>query len=455
MRKRFANLHLDQPDSDLLNRLFFVQQVCIVLVLQVCLAALAARAWGALQPLLPESLTAMPPFAAGAALLCAVALLLLESGRSRRMVLLGQALLALAAGAAIGAFAVRALIRPNVFASLLGRLAGGATGTPSLVAPAMFFLLATTILLVRSRRPVLSIVSDALACLLCLLMLMLMMDLFFDLFEGDPLGLKILAAPQTIVCLLLLTVVTLLRRAEYGILSFFLGYGIGSRIGRVVLPALFVFPFLLELCRIELQQANVLPTHSLSAVLTACATLLSAVLLFVMASRINRMQTEIQDLTLRDELTGLHNVRGFYLLAEQALLLAKRAQQEFGVLFVDLDNLKQINDTLGHAAGSTMLVETAKLLRSTFRDTDVIGRIGGDEFVVAGQFAQQTIDSAMERLTACARSKAAESTRPFPLAFSMGYAPILGPHESLKQMIMRADQAMYDNKRRKKLLATA
>lgn len=456
MRKRYANLHLGQPDSDLLNRLFFVQQVCIVLVLQMGVVALLGRYSVSLRPFLPQALAATPPFSAGVSLLCAVALLLLEPGRSKRAVQLGKAVAGSVAGCAVGAFVVRILLVPNgLLAALQAHLAQAGANPPSVIAPAVFFLLAATIALVHSRRPVLSAIADAMACLLSLAVMALAMELLFSLCEGGDTGLNEITTPQTVVCLLLLTVVTLLRRAEYGILSFFLGYGMGSRIGRTILPALFIFPFIMELFRIQLQRAQILPQHYLSALLTACATLLGAVLLFIMASRINKMQNEIQDLTLRDELTGIHNVRGFYLLAEQSMLLAKRAGTEFGVLFVDLDNLKQINDSLGHAAGSTLLVETARLLSSTFRDTDVIGRVGGDEFVVAGQFDQQTIKCAMNRLELCARSRATESNHSFPLSFSMGYAPTLAPNESLKQLVMRADQAMYDNKRQKKMLATA
>src|SRR5258708_35880445 len=78
--------------------------------------------------------------------------------------------------------------------------------------------------------------------------------------------------------------------------------------------------------------------------------------------------------------------------------LAWRSQAPFSVLFVDLDGLKEINDSLGHAVGSAFLVETAGLLTATFRETDVIARIGGDEFAVAGQFSRAGIAVGWHRL---------------------------------------------------------
>ena len=129
-------------------------------------------------------------------------------------------------------------------------------------------------------------------------------------------------------------------------------------------------------------KTGLIPEHSATAILVSIATTLSMVLLLLLVWRINSMEMEIRILSLRDGLTGLYNLQGFTLLAEQALRIAQRSQLPVSVLFVDLDNLKQINDTLGHDTGSAFLVETANLLNETFRETDVIGRIGGDEFAV-------------------------------------------------------------------------
>jgi diguanylate cyclase (GGDEF)-like protein len=128
------------------------------------------------------------------------------------------------------------------------------------------------------------------------------------------------------------------------------------------------------------------------------AAMLSFVLLLFLAWRINNMEIKIHNFSLRDELTGLYNLRGFHLLAEQSLRLAYRNQLPFSVLFIDLDNLKQINDSLGHSTGSAFLAETGVILRGAFRETDVLGRIGGDEFAVAGQFGQMAISLAAQRL---------------------------------------------------------
>jgi len=100
------------------------------------------------------------------------------------------------------------------------------------------------------------------------------------------------------------------------------------------------------------------------------------ILLLALVWRINSMEMEIHVLSLRDEFTGVYNLRGFSLLAEQVLHLAQRSQLPLSVLFVDLDDLKEINDSFGHDVGSTYLIEIAEILKETFRETDVIGRVG-------------------------------------------------------------------------------
>ncbi|HZB88976.1 MAG TPA: GGDEF domain-containing protein [Terracidiphilus sp.] len=455
MQSRFSSLSPDQPDPDILNRLFFVQQVCLVLVIQIGVVALCAHASAALGSILPGVLTAMPALAAAAALLCALALLLSEPGKSSWLVLVGQSVAAFTACAAGSVFFERLLLSPAAWNALVAKhTALFPDGAHSVAAPAVFLLIAVVIMLMRARQPVLSVITDATTCILSLLVLALVLDFLFSAFDVSP-SKAALASPQTLVCLILLTIVAILRRAEYGALSFLLGYGMGSRAGRGFLPLLIVLPFLRELGRARLLSAQLIPSPYFAPMTTAVATLLSLGLLFFLCSHINRMQVEIQDLTLRDELTGLYNLRGFNLLAEQAMLLSRRAHQEFGVLFVDLDNLKTINDSHGHSIGSATLVETAMLLRATFRDTDVIARVGGDEFVVAGQFDLESISAAIDRLQSCAGLSYANVGRRFELSLSLGYAAANHPRDTLKDLVMRADQAMYDEKRNKKMLATA
>jgi len=94
------------------------------------------------------------------------------------------------------------------------------------------------------------------------------------------------------------------------------------------------------------------------------------------------MEEKLRTLSLTDELTGLYNRRGFFTLCDQILKLCRRQKKAAFLLYADLDHLKEINDRLGHQEGDKILVETADIFKKTFRDSDIIARIGGDEFIV-------------------------------------------------------------------------
>jgi diguanylate cyclase (GGDEF)-like protein len=452
MRYRNATLPPSERDPDLLHQLFFAQQFCLVVVFQLAIIALLAHLFASINHLLPETLTRMRAPSALAALFSALSFLLSESDRSSRKVLLSQIFAVLAALIAATYFFEPAFhIASRIDAFLkLGQGEAPWSRVP-MAAGVGYVILALVMLLVRARRPFPSRVADGITSCLCLLVLVLFSEFLFGVAHIPGSSTVGLTSTPTLICLVLLTLVAVFRRSENGMFSLFLGYGIGSRNARWLAPVLLALPFLREVGRARVLNAQLIPAHYATAVMASLATVISFGLLIFLAGRINRMQIEIQDLTLRDELTGLYNVRGFNLLAEQALRLARRAQQPFSVLFVDLDDLKKINDVHGHGAGSASIAEAAQLLNETFRETDVIGRVGGDEFVVAGQFSEVSILHAIERLEKAAAQISGEKGRDFGLSLSMGFAVNeANPDETLRGLLARADKAMYDVKRLKK-----
>ena len=160
----------------------------------------------------------------------------------------------------------------------------------------------------------------------------------------------------------------------------------------------------------------------------------------------------LRALSLVDELTGLHNRRGFLTLAQQQLKLARRGHRELLLLFIDMDDFKEINDGFGHGEGDDALRTTARILRSTFRDSDVIGRIGGDEFVVLATDAGATTTSAIvDRLRRELQETNASGDYPYRLSFSVGAArfdPDAPP--SIEELIAAADSMLYEQKKHKR-----
>ncbi|MGA3046646.1 MAG: diguanylate cyclase [Terracidiphilus sp.] len=313
-------------------------------------------------------------------------------------------------------------------------------------------LLGITLALIRVRSRIAVRIADLFAICLGLLVLALVSGQIFGAMRIYGISPITRTSPQTLVCLALLTFIAFLRRAEIGVFSIFLGRGIGARIARTLGPFALVLSFLRETGRARLLMTLHMPSHYANAILVSISTAVAFALLMFLTWRINSMEKEIHDLTLRDELTGLYNLRGFTLLAEQAIRIARRSQLPLSVLFVDQDNLKEINDSLGHATGSAALAETAALLKQTFRETDVTGRVGGDEFAVVCQCSHVDISIAAQRLEAASIASNSKAGRSFPFSFCTGYAT-MQEHgkQSLKDLLTLADQAMYEEKKRKNL----
>jgi diguanylate cyclase (GGDEF)-like protein len=162
------------------------------------------------------------------------------------------------------------------------------------------------------------------------------------------------------------------------------------------------------------------------------------------------LQAELGNLALTDELTGLYNRRGFMALAERQLKLGRRSGREMLLFVMDVDRLKQINDSLGHFEGDRALRRTADALEETFRDSDVIARLGGDEFaVLAIEAAGHSEPTIKTRLFECLKSISAEQPR-YEISLSLGVARF-DPRNcaSIGELMAKADQTMYEQKRRR------
>ncbi len=170
-----------------------------------------------------------------------------------------------------------------------------------------------------------------------------------------------------------------------------------------------------------------------------------------------RRVTELRSLALVDELTGLYNRRGFLALARQQLRIAGRVGAAVSQVYVDMDGLKQINDRLGHRTGDRALVETADILRETFRDADVIARIGGDEFaVLTVESGTSGADTMLERLRERLARRNSVADRRYGLSLSVGVARAeAGSGASVDELLASADRWMYEQKRAKRATRVA
>ncbi len=168
-----------------------------------------------------------------------------------------------------------------------------------------------------------------------------------------------------------------------------------------------------------------------------------------------KAEDQLRSLSLADDLTGLYNRRGFLTLAEQELKMANRLKRGMFLLFADLDHLKEINDRFGHQEGDRALMAVTQVIKETFRDPDIIARIGGDEFVILA--IEGNSESSAENL--CARLNQnlaifnARWERSYPLSLCIGVVRYDADRPTpIEELIAEADKRMYAEKNLKRHL---
>jgi diguanylate cyclase (GGDEF)-like protein len=164
-----------------------------------------------------------------------------------------------------------------------------------------------------------------------------------------------------------------------------------------------------------------------------------------------RLLGELHRLSVTDELTGLYNRRGFQTFGGELLKMGRRINAKAFTLYIDFDRLKSHNDRLGHLEGDKALQDLAAVLRQSFRETDIIARVGGDEFAVLGILDQ---DSSVEvltgRLQQLLRERNAKQDEARRISLSIGTVSVpIGPALGIDDLLQTADKMMYEQKRLK------
>lgn len=160
-------------------------------------------------------------------------------------------------------------------------------------------------------------------------------------------------------------------------------------------------------------------------------------------------EAQMRRMSFQDPLTSLSNRQLYLDRLEQAVREAARHQRVFGVLSMDLDGFKSINDTYGHAAGDDLLRQVASRLRRVTREADTVARLGGDEFGVLLSTARDREGAmvAAEKLSACFDAPFVVNGRILPMGLSIGMAMFPEHADSAERLLHRAEMAMYTGRR--------
>ncbi|NTW09568.1 MAG: GGDEF domain-containing protein [Anaerolineaceae bacterium] len=165
-------------------------------------------------------------------------------------------------------------------------------------------------------------------------------------------------------------------------------------------------------------------------------------LIALLVSELKFVISREQTISRTDFLTGLNNRREFNRIAELEILRANRHKHHFAVAYIDLDLFKDVNDKLGHAAGDELLRSIAQIMRHTLRKTDVIARMGGDEFAILlsevdGKGAKRAIEKVQERMLDKMKQDNTGVT------FSIGLVYYTRPPKSAEELLRGADNLMF------------
>jgi diguanylate cyclase (GGDEF)-like protein len=195
----------------------------------------------------------------------------------------------------------------------------------------------------------------------------------------------------------------------------------------------------------DIRELNYYLTH----ILQLFPYMLIAHLGAMLAGETESARQEVERLSLTDDVTGINNMRNFFMLADIQEKLAKRYERRFAICMIDADGLKKINDQYGHFAGTELIRQVAAMVTTNIRTSDICARYGGDEFVVMfNETTKDEVAAAVERIVK------GMAVTPFPFEGSMlsttlsaglaGY-PEDGP--DVKTVMANADEAMYVSKR--------
>jgi diguanylate cyclase (GGDEF)-like protein len=255
----------------------------------------------------------------------------------------------------------------------------------------------------------------------------------------------------TIATFVVVCVGILAARPRDGFMGLMTSAGAGGAIARRTLPVVLGFPLLLGYLRLAAEEKwHLIGLRVGVSIVAGGSVTVLGVLIFLVAQSLDqtdadrgRLEERLRDLAQRDPLTNLFNRRPFEEALEREVAIAARDKHQLGLMILDLDGLKTINDRLGHQAGDVMIVATAKALASQLRSTDWIARLGGDEFgVLLLRTDRRAAENVADKLVKAVRA-ATPTNRGYTFTISAGLALADGLTGASSTLMAAADAAMY------------
>ena len=305
----------------------------------------------------------------------------------------------------------------------------------------MFLSLAIIYLLPYQRSDWLGVVEDVLLILMVSALVFFFSGHLFNAQAFIGLDRVVLISIPTLTVLSFLTIARITQRIPYSIFSVLVASGGAGKLSRMGIPLGLVVGFFVTVFENALVKEFGVPTGYSSALSASVLSVLMFLIIITMAQRIRLLEGEVILRSFRDELTGLYNLAGLKTIFKT---LGITDQQPVFLVYFDVDGLKKVNDQHGHETGSNLLAKFANLLRRSFRDDDIIARVGGDEFVVCGEGSRGDAEMALKRYLDMVAHENAHHQQTYEIKSSYGVADTCELSSGqLKDLMKLADQRMY------------
>jgi len=332
------------------------------------------------------------------------------------------------------------------------QLNGTPAGRPSPHTAVAFLLVGLWLTELDRRRSWGYMVRDVLSALACLVVLEAALGYMYGVKNlygiPDVTGMAV----HTVITFAVLCGGVLAARPRQSFMGLLTSSGTGGRMVRHLAPPVLLLPPAIAYAQLRAQEVGLIDTRDGIAILVGTIVVLLGGVVAYTGVSLNRVDAErralearLEDLADSDPLTAIFNRRGFDRVIERELATARRTRTPVAVLMIDIDGLKETNDSLGHRAGDELICGIAALLTSQLRVTDTVARLGGDEFAVVlpntGRDGAETI--AAKLVDVARRSSWYRDSQPVTTTISIGLAIAERPPPNARSLVAAADDALY------------
>jgi len=314
----------------------------------------------------------------------------------------------------------------------------------------IFFITFSVFILVQKSRLSTNIVIPTVGGIIFFAYVVLLASgYFFHALALTGQSTEIRTSPHTLIAMILLVLSYVMYTMPNSLFSILTSKNDSGKMVRQLLPWALIVPYTILFIGYRAFYLSMVPSNTAAALVGTFTSTIIGILIILFGYKINSLHDQLSKLAVLDPLTGCYNQRGFFTLGLEFSRRKTTSGAKIGLIYFDLDKLKQVNDSFGHETGSNLIIDFVNLIKMNIRDEDILGRLGGDEFGLIVN--ESAIPILLERITSAADEFNQRKSAPYAIQFSYGVAAgEVTDAGSFEQLVNEADKAMYQQKMSKR-----